>query len=112
MLSISWDPSFTPKINKCLYIVLLKKYKGERRERLPAQRGEACNSTEVLTRLASSGGMCVFLGDTIGVLSRPTGSGATPKMKTYTLKIFNSQAKLPFLDSKHCDQVEILIVFE
>jgi len=68
----------------------LKKYKGERRERLPAQRGEACNSTGVLTRLAGSGAMCVFLRDSARVLSRPDGGGATPDMETYTLKIFNS----------------------
>ena len=79
----------------------LKKYKGERRERLLAQRGEACNSTGVLTRLASSGAMCVFSCDSIGVLSRPAGSEETLEMKTYTLKIFISRAKLPFPDSKH-----------
>jgi len=74
----------------------LKKFKGERRERLPAQRGEACNSTGVLTRLAGSGAMRAFLRDSTEVMSRPTGSGATQEMKTYTLKIFNSRAKLPF----------------
>jgi len=68
----------------------LEKYKGERRERIPAQKGEACNSTRVLTRLIGSGEMCMFLRDSTGVLSRPDGSGATPEMKTYTLKIFNS----------------------
>jgi len=78
----------------------LEKYKGERRERLHAERGDACNSMGVLTRLAGSGPMCVFLCDFTGVLSRTTGNGATPEMKTYTLKIFNLQAKLPFLDSK------------
>ena len=57
---------------------------------LPAQRGEACNSIEVLIRLADGGAMCVFLCDFTGVLSRPAGSEATPKMKTYTMKIFNS----------------------
>ena len=79
----------------------LEKYKGERRERLPTQRGEACNSTRVLSRLVGSGAMCVFLCDFSRVLSKPAGSGATPEMKTYTLKIFNSWAKLPFPDSKH-----------
>ena len=73
---------FCPKINKCLCTVL-KKYKGERRERLIAQRGETCNSTKVLTRLAGGGEICVFLHDSARVLSRPTGSGITPEMKTY-----------------------------
>jgi len=76
------------------------------------QRGEACNSTKALTRLASSGAMCVFMRDFVRVLSRPTSSGATPKMKTYALKIFNSRTKQPFPNSKHCDQAEILIVFD
>lgn len=92
---------FCPKINKCLCIVLLKRYESERRERLHAQRGEACNSIGVLTRVAGSRAICVFLCDFTGVFSWPTSSGATPKMKTYTLKILNSWAKLPFLDSKH-----------
>ena len=71
------------------------------------QRREAWNSTGVLTRLAGSEAMHVFLRDSIWVLSRPAGSEETPEMKTYTLKIFNSRAKQPFLISKHCDQVEI-----
>ena len=89
----------------------LEKYKGERRERLPMQRGEACNSTGVLTRLTGSVEMCVFLSDSVGVLSKPAGSGATLEMKTYTLKIFNTQAKLPFPISKHCDQAELVLCF-
>ena len=112
MLPISQDPSSAPKINKFLCTVLFKKYKGERRERLLAQRGEACNSTMVLTRLTRSGEMCVFLRDSVGVFPRPAGSGATPEMKTYTQEIFNSRAKLPFSGSKHCDQAELLIVFD
>ena len=67
----------------------LKKYKGKIREILPAQRGEACNSTEVLARMVGSGEMCMFLCDSARVLSRLVGSRATPEMKTYTLKIFN-----------------------
>jgi len=59
----------------------MKNESGERRERLPAQRGDACNSTEVLTRLIGSGAMLVYLHDSIGVLSRPVGSGATQEMK-------------------------------
>ena len=47
--------------------------------------------------------MCVFLRDSARVLSKPTGNRETLEMKTYTLKIFNSQAKLPFPDSKHWD---------
>jgi len=69
---------------------LEKKYKGQRRERLPTQRGEACNSTGVLTKLTGSGAMRVFLHDSVGVLSRPIGNGVILEMKTYTLKIFNS----------------------
>ena len=68
----------------------LEKYKDERRERIPMQRREACNSTGVLTSITGSGEMCVFLHDSVGVLSMPASSGETPKMKTYTLKIFNS----------------------
>lgn len=79
----------------------LKKYIGERRERLLVQRGEAHNSTWVLTKLVGSGEMCVFMRDSIRVLSRPTRSRATREMKTYTLEIFNSRAKLPFPDLKH-----------
>jgi len=45
------------------------------------QRGDASNSAGVLTRLASRGAMLVFLRDSAGVLSRPTGSRATPEMK-------------------------------
>lgn len=90
----------------------LKKYKGERRESILAQRGEACKYTKVLTRLVGSRGMRVFLHDSTGVLSRPTRSGAELEMKTYNLKIFNLQAKIPFTNSKYCDQVELLIVFE
>ena len=77
------------------------KYKGEWRESLLVHRGEACNSIGVLTKLSCNGEMCVFLRDSTGVLSRPTGSGATPEMKTYTLKILNLQAKMPFLNLKH-----------
>jgi len=55
LLSIIQNPSSTPKINKCLYTILLKKNKnigkGERRGRLLAQRGEARKSTGVLTSL-------------------------------------------------------------
>jgi len=36
-------------------------------------------------------------------------SGATPEMKTYTLKIFNSQSKLSFPILKHSDQDELLL---
>jgi len=43
--------------------------------------GDASNSTGVLTMLECSGAMLVFLCDSIGVLSRPAGSGATPEMK-------------------------------
>ena len=91
LLSISRDPSSPQKINKFLCTVLLKKnYKGKRRERLPAQRGEACNSTGVLTRFVGSEAMLLLLHDSVGALSRSPGSRATPEMKTYTLKIFNS----------------------
>ena len=61
------------------------------------QRGEACNSIGVLTRLTGSGAMHVLLCDFAGVLFRLLGSRETPKMKTYTLKIYNSQAKLPLV---------------
>ena len=81
MLSISWDPSSAPKINKFLCTVLFREYKGERRERLPTQGGDASNSAGVLTRLSSSRAMLVFLCDSTGVLSRLGGSGATPEMK-------------------------------
>jgi len=74
------------------------------------QRGEACSSLGVLTRLTGSGAMCVFLRDFFGVLSRLDGRGTTPEMKTYTLKIFNSQAKLPFFDLKQYDQAKIFIL--
>jgi len=74
--------------------------------------GEAWNSTGVLAKLTDSGAMCVFLRDSARVLSMPSGSGATPEMKNYTLKIFNSRAKLPFPDSKHCDKAELLIVID
>jgi len=58
-----------------------KKIYGERRERLSVQRGDASNSTGVLTRLASSEVMLVFLRDSTRVLSRLVGNRATPKMK-------------------------------
>ena len=67
------------------------------------QRGDVSNSVGVLTRLTSSGKMCVFMCDFVGVMSKPAGSRETPQMKNYTLKIFNSQAKIPFSDSKHWD---------
>jgi len=51
----------------------LQKYKGKRREGLPAQRGKAYNSTGALTRFVGSGSMRVFLRDSIGVVSRPIG---------------------------------------
>jgi len=55
-LSISLDPSSTHEMNKCLCTVLYKLInKCERRESLPAQRGEASNSTRVLCRVAGRG---------------------------------------------------------
>ena len=45
------------------------------------QRGDASNATGVLTRLVGRRAMLVFLCDSVGVLSRPAGSGATPEMK-------------------------------
>lgn len=60
-------------------------------------------------RLASNGAMSLFLCDSVRVISRPTSSGETLDMKTYTMKIFNSQAKLPFPILKHCDQDEFLL---
>jgi len=45
------------------------------------QRGDASNSARVLTRLAGSEAMLVFLRDSTGVLSRPADYGATPEMK-------------------------------
>jgi len=56
--------------------------------------------------------MRVFLHDYVEVLSRPAGNGATPKMEAYTLKIFNSRAKIPFMNSKDYDQAKIFIVFD
>ena len=44
------------------------------------QGRDASNSDEVLTRLACSGTMLVFLCDSTGVLSRSTDSGATLEM--------------------------------
>lgn len=85
--------------------------KGERRERLPAQRSEACNSTGVLSRLASSGAMLVFIGGFVRVLSNPTSNRETPKMKklySQNLKLV-SQIALP--DLKHCDLAEFCVVF-
>ena len=73
------------------------------------QRGEVGNSTEVLTRLAGSGRMLVFPGDSAGVLSRTDGSGETPEMKTYTLQILGSRTKLPFPLLKHCDFTEFFL---
>ena len=75
----------------------LEKYKSKRRERHLAQRGEACNSTGVLTRLVSSGAMCVFLCDSVMVLSRLDGSGKTPRDETYTFNFLKlvSQTTLP-----------------
>jgi len=46
------------------------------------QRGDASNFVGVLTKLVGSGAMLVFLHDSFGVLSNPTGSEATPYMKT------------------------------
>jgi len=60
------------------------------------QRGEARNSARVLSRLVGNRAMFVFLHDSVGVLSRPAGSGATQEMKNYTLKNLNLQATLPF----------------
>ena len=54
---------------------------GDRRERVPTQRVDASNSARVLTRLASSGAMLMFLCDSTGVLSKLAGSGARPEMK-------------------------------
>ena len=48
---------------------------------LLAQKGDASNFVGVLTRLTGSKATLVFLRDSAGVLSRPTGSGATQKMK-------------------------------
>lgn len=45
------------------------------------QGGDASNSAKVLTRVAGSGAMLVFLCYSTEVLSRPAGSGVTPKMK-------------------------------
>ena len=63
-------------------------------------------------RIAGSGEMHVFLHDFARVPSRPAGSRTTSEMKTYSLKNFKSQAKLPFLILKHCDVAELLIVFD
>ena len=54
------------------------------------QGGDESNFVGVLTKLAGSGAMLVFLCDSTGVLSRPAGSGATREMETYTLNFFNS----------------------
>ena len=66
------------------------KNKDERIERLPSQRGEASNSVGVLSRLAGSEAMFVFLCDFAGVLSRSDDSRAPPKIENYTLKILSS----------------------
>ena len=58
----------------------MKNEQGERRERLPAQRGDASNS-RVFTRLTGSGVMLMFLHDFVGVLSKPISSRATPVTK-------------------------------
>jgi len=112
LLSISQDPSSTSKINKFLCTVLFQKKnnEGERRERLPAQRGEIGNSTRVLSRLAGSGEMLVFLRDFIKVLSRLAGTKQHQRRKIYfeNLKLV-SQITLPNL--KHCDLAEFCVFF-
>ena len=45
------------------------------------QRGDASSSAEVLTRVTGSEALLVFLFDSVWVLSRLAGSGATPGMK-------------------------------
>lgn len=59
----------------------MKNEYGKRREILPMHGGDASNSDGVLTRLASSGSLLVFLCDSTGVLSMLAGSGATLEMK-------------------------------
>ena len=44
-------------------------------------RGEARNSVGVLSRLAGSRAMLVFLCDSVGVLSKLAGTGETLEMK-------------------------------
>lgn len=44
-------------------------------------RGDASNFVRVLTRLIGSGSILVFLHDSVGVMSRPTSSGATLEMR-------------------------------
>ena len=70
LLSISQDPSSASKMNKC-----------ERIDSLPTERGDTGNFVRVLTNLAGSDTMLVFPRDSVEVLSRPAGSGATPRMK-------------------------------
>lgn len=62
LLSISWGPSSTHEMNKFLCTVLYKYInKEERIERLPMPRGEANNSTWVLSKIADNRAKFVFL---------------------------------------------------
>lgn len=64
---------------------------------IPRQRGDVRNSVVVLCRLASSREMFVFLCNSTRVLSRPSDSGETPEMKSYTAKILSLRTTLHFL---------------
>jgi len=90
----------------------LKKYKGERREMILTQRGEACNSTGVLTRLASSGEMRVFLRGSIEVLPRLVGSEATIEMKTYTLNFLAREPNYPSQFRNILIKLKLLVLFD
>ena len=59
------------------------------------QRGDASNSIGELTRLVGSGAMLVFLCDSTGVLSRPTGSEETPKMKLRLWQLYFLCTNIP-----------------
>lgn len=73
----------------------MKNEYGERRERLLAQVGDARTSSGVMTRLAGSRAMLMFLCDSTRVLSRPAGSGATPEMKLRLWRLYCLCTYLP-----------------
>jgi len=56
--------------------------------------------------------MFVLLRDFAGVLSRTIGSGETPEMKTYTLKILSLRAKIPFPILKHFYLAKNFVVYD
>lgn len=65
------------------------------------QIGDASNSARVLTKLASSRVMLVFLLDFVGVLSTPAGSGATREMKLKLWQLYYLCTNIPLIPNQN-----------